>query len=83
MIKVLFFGSYREQLQCKTLSLSEGEYPKMLFSLREKLSEKGTDWQKVMDSKRTIVAVNKVMMRADYCLQENDEVAFFPPVTGG
>lgn len=83
MIKVLFFASYREKLNCDQLTLSEGEYPEQLSDLRSQLAEKGDDWREVLNDKRTLVAVNQAMTRSDSALKAGDEVAFFPPVTGG
>ncbi|MGB0360873.1 MAG: MoaD/ThiS family protein [Endozoicomonas sp.] len=83
MIKVLFFASLREKLNCENVILYEGHYPQTLLSLRSQLAEKGNEWREVMASKRTLVAINQRVMRKDVTLQSGDEVAFFPPVTGG
>ncbi|AMO55917.1 molybdopterin synthase small subunit [Endozoicomonas montiporae] len=83
MMKVLFFASYREQLNCNELMLSADEQPATLSELRKQLSEKGDDWREVMEDGRTLVAVNQAMTRRDAELKDGDEVAFFPPVTGG
>ncbi|MRI33525.1 molybdopterin synthase sulfur carrier subunit [Endozoicomonas sp. OPT23] len=83
MIKILFFAGYREKLGCDSLKLNSGEYPETLEALRVKLSEKGADWQEVLEDKRTLVAHNQAMTRKDFTISEGDEIAFFPPVTGG
>ncbi|OED46536.1 molybdopterin converting factor subunit 1 [Endozoicomonas sp. (ex Bugula neritina AB1)] len=83
MIKVLFFAGYREQLGCDQLVLKTDEYPETLSALREQLACKGEDWREVVSSNRTLVAVNQTMTRTEHVLEEGDEVAFFPPVTGG
>ncbi|WP_299731316.1 molybdopterin converting factor subunit 1 [uncultured Endozoicomonas sp.] len=83
MIKVLFFASFREKLKCEELLVDEGSYPELLSSLKSQLAEKGDDWREVMMSERTLVAVNQTMTRKDVSLKSGDEVAFFPPVTGG
>ncbi len=83
MIKVLFFAAFREQLGCEQLVLKNGDYPDRLSSLRQQLAEKGGDWLEVMTSERALVAVNQTMTKVDHILTEGDEVAFFPPVTGG
>ena len=82
-MKVLFFASYREQLNCNELELSPKEQPACLSALRRQLSEKGDDWRKIMEDARTLVALNQTMTRRDAELKDDDEVAFFPPVTGG
>ena len=83
MMTVLFFASYREKLGCDKLTLNDGEYPATLSALKDQLSEKGEDWQAVLNDKKTLVAVNQTMTRKDVALNAGDEVAFFPPVTGG
>ena len=83
MIKVLFFASYREQLGCDQLVLKSGDYAATLTGLRKQLAERGTGWHEIMNSPRTLVAVNQTMTRSEHQLQEGDEIAFFPPVTGG
>lgn len=35
------------------------------------------------DSSRLMIAVNEEYQEHDYLLNENDEVAFIPPVSGG
>ncbi|WP_062268510.1 molybdopterin converting factor subunit 1 [Endozoicomonas arenosclerae] len=81
MIKVLFFASYREKLGVDSLELDQ--MPANLSALRELLSAKGADWQEVVNDARTLVALNQSMTRKDFELSDGDEVAFFPPVTGG
>lgn len=83
MIKVLFFASFREKLNCEQLILEEGEYASLLSALKSQLAEKGEDWNEIMMSDRTLVAINQNMTRQDAALQPGDEIAFFPPVTGG
>lgn len=81
MIDILFFASYREQLGCDSLQLHD--YPATLASLREELAQRGPNWQQVMNDQRVLVALNQVMTRENETLNDGDEVAFFPPVTGG
>ncbi len=83
MITVRFFARYREQLNCEQLQLETGDYPKTVSLLRQQLAEKGSNWQEVLMSNHTLIAINQAMIRADHELCEGDEVAFFPPVTGG
>ena len=53
-------------------------------ALREALIARGAAWAKALDGARAVrVAVNQTMARADTPIKAGDEVAFFPPVTGG
>ena len=83
MIKILVFASLREQLGCSELLLEDGEYPSSLFALKAQLADQDDQWRAVMTSNRTLVALNQSMIRQDVTLHPGDEVAFFPPVTGG
>lgn len=83
MITVLFFARYRELLGCDRLQLAPADCPPTLFALRNMLADKGQPWQEVMASHQGLMALNQVMTRQDSPLHDGDEVAFFPPVTGG
>jgi molybdopterin synthase sulfur carrier subunit len=52
--------------------------------LKKILLLRGNKWELVFDGEMVIkVAVNKELVSDDFRLKEGDEVAFFPPVTGG
>jgi len=40
-------------------------------------------WQPILAEKKWLVAVNQAMANMHTSVSDNDEVAFFPPVTGG
>ena len=53
-------------------------------ALRAHLMARGGAWQSALGEKRALrVAVNQDMAQADTPVKAGDEVAFFPPVTGG
>ena len=82
MIKILFFAQLREMLELESLefdlhqAISVGE-------LKKQLAAKGGRWQLMFVDQEVLVAVNQVISDDDSVLQAGDEVAFFPPVTGG
>ncbi len=82
MIKVLFFARYRELLDCSELRLRE-EAVGSIDSLRQLLSEKGERWTEVMNNPSTLVSLNQTVVTGQALISEGDEIAFFPPVTGG
>ncbi len=83
MITVLFFADYRERLGCERLELKDDEAPENLSQLCEQLCKKGEQWRAVLANKRSLTAVNHILQNKDARLFSGDEVAFFPPVTGG
>ena len=80
-MKVLFFAQIREDLKTSELEI-EGDI-KTVKQLRSLLQEKGDRWQDLLSSERSLVAVNQTLCDDEFSLNANDEVAFFPPVTGG
>lgn len=86
MIKVLFFARLREQLNCSQLDFpvtTSRNTPFTVADLKTQLSSKGDHWQPVFTEQKILAAVNQVMCNDEAALVSGDEVAFFPPVTGG
>ncbi|RRJ83851.1 molybdopterin converting factor subunit 1 [Aestuariirhabdus litorea] len=82
MIKVLFFARYAEELGLRELEWPlEGEL--RVAQLLEALQARGERWQAVLDNPNLIVSVNQEVVSAQAPLHSGDEVALFPPVTGG
>jgi sulfur-carrier protein len=53
-------------------------------ALREVLLARGTIYQEALSSERSVrMALNQSVCDGTALLQDNCEVAFFPPVTGG
>ena len=80
MIQVQYFARYREALGCEGEAL-EGAFANV-DQLRRQLVARGGVWQ-VLDETRLMCARNQELCRLDEPLEEGDQVAFFPPVTGG
>ena len=80
-MKVLFFAQIREDLKTSELEIEDDI--KTVKQLRSLLQEKGDRWQDLLSSERSLVAVNQTLCDDEFSLNANDEVAFFPPVTGG
>ncbi|MGY6037634.1 molybdopterin synthase sulfur carrier subunit [Aeromonas sp. AE23HZ002T15] len=81
MIKVLFFAQVRELVGCDELSISP-DYD-TAEALRAALCERGDKWALALESGKLLVAINQTLVPLDTPLTDGDEVAFFPPVTGG
>lgn len=81
MIKILFFAALKEQLGCNdiTLPLDDEASVEQIISL---LIQQHPHWEKSF--KHTVLcAVNQEMVNKEHIVKSDDEVAFFPPVTGG
>jgi len=83
MIRVLFFARLREQLGQSELEFSVTPGLATVADLRCTLSERGDNWREALASDKLICAVNQVQAMPDQAVADGDEVAFFPPVTGG
>ena len=83
MLKVLFFARVREQLGCPGLELPWQPEFAELDALQEQLCQRGGDWRSIVSQEKMIRAVNQAVVDGDCELKDGDEVAFFPPVTGG
>lgn len=82
MINILFFAKYREELGVSELQLDEVKLD-TVTQVMEHLSLKGGVWQRIFGDNNILVAVNQEIAKLGSSLKDGDEVAFFPPVTGG
>ncbi|MGE5466734.1 MAG: molybdopterin converting factor subunit 1 [Ignavibacteria bacterium] len=83
MIKLLYFASLRETLGTSGESLELPAGVGSIGALRAHLAARGGEWQVFAVSKSLRAAVNQKMAGAEAPVGAGDEVAFFPPVTGG
>ncbi|WP_193166136.1 molybdopterin converting factor subunit 1 [Microbulbifer hainanensis] len=81
MIRVLFFASLREQLGTGEMRLDD--FSGDIAALRESLCGERPEWRQYLASDPIRTALNQVLVGADATVADGDEVAFFPPVTGG
>ena len=79
-LKVVFFARYREVLGLDGEAV-EGEFVSM-EQLRAHLMQRGGAWQVLAES-NLMCARNEELCKLVEPLADGDEVAFFPPVTGG
>ncbi|OAJ94041.1 molybdopterin synthase sulfur carrier subunit [Vibrio bivalvicida] len=81
MIKVLFFAQTRELVGIDELQL-EGEFA-TVEEVRTHLVQQDGKWDLALEPGKLLAAVNQSIVPFEYSIQPGDEVAFFPPVTGG
>ncbi|KMT55022.1 molybdopterin converting factor subunit 1 [Pseudomonas fildesensis] len=78
-ITVLFFARYREAVDLDSLEV-EGEFATVEAVRQALAGDPGFD---VLNEKGLMCARNEALCSLDEPLVDGDEVAFFPPVTGG
>jgi molybdopterin synthase sulfur carrier subunit len=82
MVRILYFASLRETLGIADETLNSTATT--VSELLEELASRGQPWRELLqDNNRLQIAVNQSLAKRDAVLTTNDEVAFFPPVTGG
>ena len=84
MVTVLYFASLREALGKSSEQIALPATVRDLEGLRALLVARGGVWEQVLAPSTPVrAAVNQSMAVGDTALADGDEVAFFPPVTGG
>ncbi len=84
MIKILYFASLREQLGTGSEELELPSELNNLNALAARLAGRGGRWAEVFEGDQTVMmALNQEAAKGDAAIADGDEVAFFPPVTGG
>lgn len=84
MVTVVYFARLREALGKSSEQLALPADVRDLAGLRRLLISRGGAWSdELADSKPVRAAVNQDMAQGDTPVHDGDEIAFFPPVTGG
>lgn len=82
MVTIKFFAGLRETLNCSELTLSLNE-PQTISQIKQMIEQKLLGAEAVLSQKNVLCAVNQEMSSCQATIHAGDEVAFFPPVTGG
>ena len=84
MITLLYFARLREAFGTASEQLALPSGSATLESVRAVLAARGGAWAHELAAGRSFrAAVNQSVASADTPVRDGDEVAFFPPVTGG
>jgi molybdopterin synthase sulfur carrier subunit len=84
VVKVLYFAKLREDLGKASEEIALPGEVTTVAALRSHLMARGAAWQGALGESRALrVAVNQEMAEPGTPVRAGDEVAFFPPVTGG
>ena len=83
-IKVLYFARIKEAVNYSTEELDLPNDILTITALKNWLALRGEVWANLFNGKQVVrAAINHNLVDDLAKIQANDEVAFFPPVTGG
>ena len=89
-IEVLYFASLSERVACERESMTL-DNAATVADVIDRLKKRGGDWRAAFQRDelgpghpgRLLCAVNQQIAKPDTAIKGGDELAFFPPVTGG
>ena len=82
MAIIKFFGQLREQIGADTVDYPM-QYEQTLEEVLQHLAKKYPQWHDYLQASKVLCARNHEITAVGTTVSNNDEIAFFPPVTGG
>ncbi len=83
-IKILYFARLKETLKFSAEDLDLADSEMSLIQLKGLLAKRGDVWQQMLlGNFKVRGAINHQLVDDHARIVDGDEVAFFPPVTGG
>jgi molybdopterin synthase sulfur carrier subunit len=83
MIQLRYFANLRETLGIADEQIDLPDGVSDISALTDWLQERNDNWRTALGDSRLRVAVNQEIVKPDCPVSDGDEVAWFPPVTGG
>ena len=87
-ITIKLFSALREALgesefELDLSDVSEASTQVDVASIKKQLSQRGAEWKEALNQPNLVHALNHKVVFTDAVVSEGDELAFFPPMTGG
>ena len=82
-VKVVFFASLREALGVNSVDLEITGSSRVSSLISQLADQQSAEWLDILTAENIRIAVNQGIISEDVGVTDGDEVAFFPPVTGG
>ena len=82
-VKVVFFASLREELGVNSVDLQVSRSSSVSSLISQLADQHSAEWLGILTAENIRIAVNQNIISQDISVTDGDEVAFFPPVTGG
>jgi molybdopterin synthase sulfur carrier subunit len=83
MITIKLFASLREALGESEFVFELTDGCRDVSSIKEALCARGSSWREALEQPNVVHALNHKVVWTDAVVKEGDELAFFPPMTGG
>ncbi len=82
-ITVKFVSLIRDAVDTEQLTLEMSDRLSTVEALKNELSLRGEIWKEALSHPNLIQAINQRVVFQEEGIKDGDEVAFFPPMTGG
>ena len=87
-ITIKLFSALREALGESEFELAISDISKVsaqvdVAAIKSLLSQRGAAWKEALNQPNLVHALNHKVVFTDAVVSEGDELAFFPPMTGG
>lgn len=82
-MNILYFASLREKLNTEQEQWDNLHTIHTAADLLKTLQARGEPWSSALRNPQLLISVNQELVTPDFPIKQGDELAFFPPVTGG
>jgi molybdopterin synthase sulfur carrier subunit len=83
VIQLRYFARLRERLGIGDETVTLPDDVVTVAGLQQWLQSRGEPWSEALTDERLPVAVNQKITEHSASIRDGDEIAWFPPVTGG